>query len=103
VRYIVLAKINYLLGRLAETSWVIRRQEYPRVVKFRVRTIRIPAVIYIETRGRPEQGKSLIWCGLIIVPETHPSKIAFSLILYKEAFKTPVSSITLKRGSPRSS
>jgi hypothetical protein len=35
----------------------------------------------------------------MVVPGTHPLEIAFSLILYKEEYKTPESLITLKRGS----
>jgi hypothetical protein len=56
-------------------------------------------MIYIKTQGRPKQGRSSICLGSIGILGTYPLIIAFSLILYKEAFKTLESLITLKTRS----
>jgi hypothetical protein len=103
VRYTVLADINCTPGRREETSWAIRRQEYPRVVEFRVRIVRIAAVIYVDTHGLPDLSRSSIYFGSTGVPGSHPREIAFVLRSYIDDFLTPVSLIILKIGSPRSS
>jgi hypothetical protein len=56
-------------------------------------------MIYIKTQGRPKQGRSSICLSSIGILGTYPLIIAFSLILYKEAFKTLESLITLKTRS----
>jgi hypothetical protein len=67
-----------------------------------VRIIRIATVIYVDTFGLPDLGRSSTYFGSPSVPGTHPREIAFVLRSYIDDFFTPVSLIILKRGSPQS-
>ena len=64
--------------------------------------MRITVVIYIDTRGLPDLGKSSTYFGFIGVPRSHLREIAFVLRSYIDDFLTPVSLIILKTGSLRS-
>jgi len=65
--------------------------------------VRITVVIYIDTRGLPDLGKSSTYFGFIGVPRSHLREIAFVLRSYINDFLTLVSLIILKTRSPQSS
>jgi hypothetical protein len=66
-----------------------------------VRIVRITIVIYINTRGLLDLGRSSIYFGSTSVPGSHLREIIFVLRLYIDDFLIPVSLIILKTGSLR--